>query len=122
MLRRRSVRLRIVVLVLVPVIALIGLYSVLLAITMGSLLSLRQAASVRNDVTQPVSAVQLQVSIERKLALQYLAYPSHFRLGQLLSQEAKSDAAVQSFTTAASTVLASAGSGETRAIRAWSAQ
>jgi len=43
MLRRRSIRMRIIVLVLVPVIALIGLYAVALALTLNSFLTVDQA-------------------------------------------------------------------------------
>jgi hypothetical protein len=80
MLRRRSIRTRITVLVLVPVIALICLYVVALSLTLSSYLSLLRAASVRNAVTNPITNVQLQLSTERGLALQYLADPSHTRL------------------------------------------
>ncbi len=89
MLRRRSVRMRIVVLVLVPVVALIGLYGVVLSLTLGSLFSFQQGSRVGNEVTTPVSNVQLQVSVERALALQYLADPTHARLAKLLGQEPK---------------------------------
>ncbi len=117
MLRRRSVRLRIVVLVLVPVIALIGLYATVLALTLGSVASLRTAASVRDQVTKPLTNAQLQLSAERASALQYLANPTHARLVAYLSQEPKTDAAVRRLNTAEAAVAKNSTAGEVRALR-----
>src|SRR5215469_15155400 len=100
MLRRRSIRMRIIVLVLVPVIALIALYAVALSLTLSSFISLSHSADVRNEVTNPVTDVQLQLSAERGFALQYLADPTHARLLALLTQEPKTDAAVNGFLVA----------------------
>jgi anti-sigma regulatory factor (Ser/Thr protein kinase) len=122
MLRRRSVRLRIIVLVLVPVIALVGLYGLVLTLTMGNYLSLRQAEGVRAQVTIPVSNVQLDLSKERLIALQYLADPSHDELGQLLAQEAKADGAITTFSATSAHVVTHASIGERRAIRTWSSE
>jgi anti-sigma regulatory factor (Ser/Thr protein kinase) len=122
MLRRRSVRMRIIVLVLVPVIALLGLYALMLTLTTGTFASLRQAETVRSDVTQPVTTIQLQLSRERQAALLYLADPTRTRLSVLLGREAKTDAAIQTFTTLTSTVLARAAAGERQAIMTWSTQ
>src|ERR1700722_14690360 len=120
MLRHRSVRLRIIVLVLVPVIALIGLYGLVLSLTLGSYVSLRQAELVRGEVQDPVSAIQLQVSRERLVALEYLADPSNSQLRKLLAQESKSDNAITSFTNIATTVLDQGSSSEQHAIKTWS--
>ena len=60
MLRRRSIRLRIIVLVLVPVAGLIGLYAEVLNLTLGKVLTLRQEASIRELVALPVADVQRQ--------------------------------------------------------------
>ncbi len=112
MLRRRSVRLRIVVLVLVPVIALIGLYGVVLSLTLGTLLSLRQGARVGAEVTTPVSRVQVAVGTERLLALEYLADPTHARLVSFLGQEPKTDVAVRAFLDVREVARQHAGAGE----------
>lgn len=122
MLRRRSIRTRIVVLVLVPVVALIGLYAVALTLTLSSYLSLEQAANVRSQVTNPVADVQLQLSSERGLALQYLADPTHPRLLRLLMQESKTDAAVSGYLSAARKTDGAAGADEQRAARQWAAE
>jgi len=116
MLRRRSVRFRIIVLVLVPVIALIGLYATVLALTLGSVSSLRSAASVRDQVTKPLSNAQLQLSAERAFALQYLANPSHRRLLAYLGQEPTTDAAIRRLNAAAAEVAQRSTTGEARAL------
>ena len=117
MLRRRSVRMRIIVLVLVPVLALIGLYATVLALTLGSVASLRAAASVRAQVTRPLSNAELGLSAERALALQYLADPTHVRLLEYLSQEPKTDTAVRRLNAAAAFVAPRSTAGEKRALR-----
>src|SRR5215469_539317 len=101
MLRRRSIRMRIIVLVLVPVVALIGLYAVSLSLTLSSFLSLKTAADIRNEVANPITNVQLQLSMERGLALRYLANPTHPKLIRLLSQEPKTDGAIGAYLNAA---------------------
>ncbi|HEX9551568.1 MAG TPA: nitrate- and nitrite sensing domain-containing protein [Streptosporangiaceae bacterium] len=105
MLRRRSIRLRIIVLVLVPVMALIGLYAEVLNLTLGKVLTLRQEAAIRQLVALPVAEVQRQLANERGFALQYLASPGHVHLKVLLGQEKTTDAAVRRFGAAVQTAL-----------------
>jgi methyl-accepting chemotaxis protein len=122
MLRRRSIRLRIVVLVLVPMVALLGLYAELLNLTLGHLLTLRQEASIRQLVSLPVTNVQNQLAKERTLALQYLASPSVGNLGLLAAQESNTNSSIDRFRTA---VKAALGSGpvprERNAFLSWQA-
>jgi hypothetical protein len=105
MLRRRSIRLRIVVLVLVPVLGLLGLYAEVLSLTVGKVLTLRQEASIRELVVVPVANVQRQLANERGLALQYLAKPGRGDLGLLLKQKTRTDAAIGRFRTAVDRAL-----------------
>ena len=122
MLRRRSIRLRILVLVLVPVVALVGLYAVVLDLTLGSFLTLRQANSVQTQITRPVSNLQAQLTTERTLAMQYMADPGQGQLTPLLGQEHRTDGLVRIFLTAASSAAASGTSAaELRAINVWRA-
>ncbi len=107
MLRRRSIRMRIVVLVLVPVIALLGLYAEVLNLSLGHLLTLRREAAIRELVTVPVAQVQTQVGDERTLALQFLARPDKANLQRLLMQEHRTDRTITRFGTAVHTALAS---------------
>jgi hypothetical protein len=105
MLRRRSIRLRIIVLVLVPVIGLLGLYAEILNLTVGKVLTLRQQASIRQLVTLPVTDVQRQLANERGFALQYLARPGRGDLKLLLGREKKTDAAIRQFGAAVQAAL-----------------
>ncbi len=107
MLRRRSIRLRITVLVVVPVLALLGLYALVLNLTLGNLLTLKQEASIRQLVALPVASIQTQLGHERTLALQYVARPSHANLDALLGQEHKTDGAITSYRDAVQTALRS---------------
>ena len=122
MLRRRSIRMRIIVLVLVPVVALIALYAVALSLTVSSFLALKQAADVRNQVTNPVTNVQLELSDERALALQYLANPTRVKLSALLAQEPKTDAAIRSYLNSTSRTNQNAEPGERHASHRWAGQ
>lgn len=108
MLRRRSIRSRILVLVLAPVVALVGLYAIVLNLTLGQYLTLRQASSARNEIARPVLRVQSALAAERGLSLEYLISPHHSHLlRMLLAQEGKTDAAVHQFDVASTSVLAS---------------
>ncbi len=107
MLHRRSIRLRIIVLVLVPVIGLLGLYAEVLNLTLGKVLTLRQEASIRNLVALPVADVQRQLGSERGVALAYLARPGQGYQAVLVKQGKKTDKAISDFSTAVQRALAS---------------
>ncbi|HEY3903122.1 MAG TPA: nitrate- and nitrite sensing domain-containing protein [Streptosporangiaceae bacterium] len=78
--------------------------------------SLRAAASVRAQVTEPLSNAQLQLSAERAIALQYLADPTRVRLRVYLSQEPRTDTAVRRLNAAAAFVQPKSTAGEKRAL------
>lgn len=123
MLRRRSIRLRIIVLVLVPVVGLLGLYAEVLSLTVGKVLTLRQEASIRDLVALPVADVQKQLANERGDALQYLARPGRGDLRLLLKQGDKTDKAIIEFSAAVQRALASGPVPKERnAFLAWQAQ
>ena len=123
MLRRRSIRLRIIVLVLVPVVGLLGLYAEVLTLTVGKVLNLRQEASIRDLVALPVANVQKQLASERGDALQYLARPGRGDMKLLLRQGSKTDQAVSKFGTAVQRALASGPVPKERsAFLSWQAQ
>src|SRR6266699_3726796 len=122
MLRRRSIRLRIIVLVLVPVVGLLGLYAEVLTLTLGKVLTLRQEASIRDLVTLPVADVQKQLANERGDALTYLARPGHGDLKLLLRQGTKTDKAISDFSAAVQRALNSGPvAKEQRAFLSWHA-
>ena len=107
MLRRRSIRSRIIVLVLVPVVALLGLYAEVLNLSLGSLLTLKREAAIRQLVALPVAHVQTQLAGERTLALRFLASPDKPDLEKLLLQEHRTDRTIDQFATAVHTALRS---------------
>jgi hypothetical protein len=123
MLRRRSIRLRIIVLVLVPVLGLLGLYAEVLNLTVSKVLTLRQEAAIRQRVALPVDDVQRQLANERGFALRYLARPGHGDLKLLLGQENKTDAALRRFGEAVQIALNSGPARkERRAFLSWQAR
>jgi nitrate/nitrite sensing protein/histidine kinase/DNA gyrase B/HSP90-like ATPase len=123
MLRRRSIRLRIIVLVLVPVVGLLGLYAEVLSLTVGKVLTLRQEASIRDLVALPVADVQKQLAAERGDALQFLARPGRVDMKLLLRQGTKTDKAISKFSAAVQRGLASGPVPKERgAFLSWQAQ
>lgn len=75
-LRHRSIRLRVGILIALPVLCLVILYGFAASITLGNALTQTRATSVRKDLVDPVSAFQQQVALERGLAMLSLATPT----------------------------------------------
>src|SRR5262245_13186492 len=105
MMRRRSIRLRIVVLVLVPALALLGLFAEVLGLTLSHLLTLRHEATIRQLVVPRVIDVQTQLSQERTLAIELLAVPGPGVLSRLVVQEKKTDASIMRLRAAVQAAL-----------------
>ncbi|HUK71209.1 MAG TPA: nitrate- and nitrite sensing domain-containing protein [Streptosporangiaceae bacterium] len=92
-LRWRSIRLRIFLLVLIPLLSLLGLYIFVASITIGDAVSEARATALKNDTGQPVGNFEGQLDSERRIAMIYLAAPIPQFLAQLDAQEAKTDQA-----------------------------
>ena len=75
-LRHRSIRLRVGVLITVPVVCLLALYGFVVSVTLGSAVNQKHATTLRNDIANPVAAFQQQVATERAFALLKLANPT----------------------------------------------
>jgi signal transduction histidine kinase len=75
-LRHRSIRLRVGVLITVPVLCLLVLYGFLVSITLGNAVSQKHATTLRNDIANPVANFQEQLASERSFALLHLADPT----------------------------------------------
>jgi signal transduction histidine kinase len=116
-LRYRSIRVRILALVIAPVVALIGLYAFALYLTYGSYVTLTRAKAVHNAITGPTTALQAQLDAERTLAMMYVSRPSQRGLAALKAQEIKTQNAATGFNQAIVTpvVIANGGSGEQKA-------
>ena len=116
--RLRSVRTRILLLVLVPVLSLIGIYVFALGSTARDAVNLTRANSVKNAVGDPIAAFMNQLSTERLLAIVYMASPSGANLAKLNVQVTKTNAATASLHSAltSSSTVADASPAEKQAI------
>jgi signal transduction histidine kinase len=90
--RLRSVRTRILLLVLVPVLSLIGIYVFAIGSTASNAVNLSKANSVKNALGLPMAAFMAQLSTERLLAIVYMSSPSGANLAKLNVQETKTNA------------------------------
>ena len=99
-LRLRSIRQRILLLVLVPVLSLIGLYAFATSITASNAINLARANTLKNATGVPTGAFLSAVNVERPLAMVYLSSPSAANLAALRAQGAKTNATGAALRTA----------------------
>jgi len=88
-LRLKSIRQRILLLVLVPVLSLVGLYIFATSITAAAAINLARSDTLKNATGVPVGAFLSAVDAERPLAMIYLSSPTGTNLAALKAQEAK---------------------------------
>ncbi len=81
--RLRSVRMRIFLLVLVPVLSLIALYAFATSITARDAINLARSAAVENATSAPTGTFLAQLDPERLLAMTYLSAPTGANLARL---------------------------------------
>ncbi len=98
--RPTSVRTRILLLTIVPILCLLGLYSYAATVTLGDALSLARSSMVKNATGKPTGVFMTQLEAERLLAVVYLANPAGTNLASLRAQEARTAAATVSLRTA----------------------
>ncbi len=91
-LRLRSIRQRIFLLVLLPVLSLIGLYAFATFVTARGALTLSQASTIKTATGEPTGALLSQLDAERPLAMVYLSSPTGANLAVLQVQQNKTDA------------------------------
>src|SRR5215468_356624 len=84
----RSVRARVLLLVLAPVLSLLGLYLFTTGIAGKDALNLARARTLKTATSEPVSNFLGQLDAERLSALVYLSAPSRENLAKLRTQEA----------------------------------
>src|SRR5713226_5514817 len=99
-LRLRSIRQRIFLLILVPVLSLIALYVFATFITARGALTLSEASTIKSVTGQPVGAFLSQIDAERPLAIVYLSSPTGANLATLQVQQNKTNAVAGSLRTA----------------------
>jgi len=115
-LRHRSIRLRVGILVIVPVLCLIGLYAFAAGITLGGAQAQARAETIMADLITPVSNFQSALATERHLAVLDVASPMNMQVqSQLGAQEARTQRALTALT--APRVTANASPAERTAIR-----
>jgi len=115
-LRHRSIRLRIVLLVAVPILSLVGLYAFAATITASDALNLARSRTLKDTVGTPVGNLEAQIDLERIQAVNYLAAPTPSNLAALRAQEAKTEQSQKAFTGAVSSTASSAVPAEKQAI------
>src|SRR5260370_1643909 len=85
--RLRSVRKRILLLALVPLLSLFGLYVFATSITARNAINLARADTLRNATGQPTGNFDGRIQVERLLALLYLAAPTPANQAKLTAVE-----------------------------------
>jgi signal transduction histidine kinase len=118
--RQRSIRFRVFVLVIIPVLSLIGVYAFAVGISAGDAVRLARATSVTASIRLPNTRVQSQLDAESLLALAYLGTPTDSNLAALHRQEASTDRAVRQYqaTVSSAAVTKNASAAEKQAIAA----
>ncbi len=99
-LRLRSIRQRIFVLTLVPVLSLIALYVFATFIVARGAVNLSQASTIKSATGQPTGAFLTQLDVERPLAMVYLSSPTGSSLAVLQVQQNKTNATAAALRSA----------------------
>jgi signal transduction histidine kinase len=119
-LRHSSIRLRVGILIVVPVLCLIGLYGFAASITLGSALNQAHAKTVRNDLLAPVDNFLAALAQERHLAVLSLADPTSTQFASEVGmQENNTRKTLDALTAAVQSpqVTGNSSVGEQRAIK-----
>src|SRR5580692_8041889 len=119
-LRHSSIRLRVGILIVVPVLCLIGLYGFAASITLGSALTQAHAKSVRTDLLAPVDNFLAALAQERHLAVLSLADPTSTQFASEVGmQENNTRKTLDALTAAVQSpqVTGNSSVGEQRAIK-----
>jgi signal transduction histidine kinase len=118
--RQRSIRSRVFLLVIIPVLSLIGVYAFAVGISAGDAVRLARATSSTALIRLPTTRVLSQLDAESLLAVTYLAAPTTSNLAALRRQEASTDRAVRQYRTIvrSATVTGNASAAEEQAITA----
>ena len=102
-LRSLSIRLRILLLVAIPILSLIGLYAYAATTTASNAINLSRSRTLKNTIGTPTGDFEAQIDAERLLAVAYLAAPVPSNLATLRAQEAKTQTAEEAFKNVAAT-------------------
>ena len=97
-LRHTSIRVRVFLLVLIPLLATIGIYAYAVAGQFGTAVGLANAGKVSGATIRPMSRALLALTAERGAAVGYLISPSGQALTALRQQQAVTDQAARVVT------------------------
>jgi signal transduction histidine kinase len=117
-LRHRSIRLRVAILIIVPVLCLVALYGFVVSITLGNALAQGHATAVKNQLLT-LGSFEEQLYKERALAVLVLASPTSTQIASALgAQEDTTTQALAALDTAlrSPSVLSGASAQELQAI------
>ncbi len=94
-LRHTSIRVRVFLLVLIPLVATIGIYAYAVGGESGTAVGLANAGKVSGATIRPLSATLVALSAERDAAVRYLVAPSSQDMAALQQQEGATDKAAR---------------------------
>jgi signal transduction histidine kinase len=114
-LRRRSIRLRIFLLVAIPILSLIGIYAFAATITASNAINLSRSRLVFNTISLPSGLMESALDSERVYAVVYLADPAPLSRAALQVQEQKTDRSIAAFKAAANAAASSESAAEKQA-------
>jgi signal transduction histidine kinase len=115
-LRSLSIRLRILLLVAIPILSLIGVYAFAATITATDAINLARSRTLKDTIGTPTGNFEAQIDTERLLAVAYLAAPVPSNLATLRAQETKTQAAEDAFKDAAANSTGNASTSDKQAI------
>ena len=94
-LRRTSIRVRVFLLVLIPLLALTGVYGFAVAGQLGTAVGLSNAGKVAGATITPTSKLLVALNAERSLAVGYLGTGSGSLMAEYRAQAAATDQALR---------------------------
>src|SRR5215469_16539306 len=94
-LRHKSIRFRVFLLVLVPLVATIGIYGYAVVGQFGTAVGLANAGKVSGATIDPISKAAQALAAERDAAVYYLVVPSNQAMAALQNREAVTDKAAK---------------------------
>jgi signal transduction histidine kinase len=115
-LRSLSIRLRILLLVAIPILSLIGVYAFAATSTASDAINLARSRTLKDTIGTPTGNLESAIGLERLLAVAYLAAPIPSNLATLRAQETKTQAAEHAFSVAAASSTGNASTGEKQAV------
>ncbi|WP_329126651.1 nitrate- and nitrite sensing domain-containing protein [Streptomyces sp. NBC_01465] len=108
-LRPRTVRAKIVSLLMVPVVSLLALWGFATVTTAQDVAGLRQLQRVDEQIRNPVTSAVVQLQAERRAALRYAAAPGSDAGAELRRQAGRTETAVAALQVGGSHTVADAG-------------